>query len=215
MAASETKAFRCKINDWYGLHNGFMLNLRPGFTAIVGPNGAGKTTLLSQIKEKARSKNYRTLSWSNLSDGGQDAMQRMLSTGDIKALALSASSSEGQNVTINFGNIVPKINESVQKTKNDGVPLFVFLDGIDSGLSIDRLQDIISLFQLIEKDAGVHPGGAEHPVYVLAAVNQYELARGYCIDARTGRPVSFADYTDYAKFITTYFDGKAHTGSKT
>lgn len=48
-----TKGFRCKINDWYGIHQGFNLLLRPGYTALVGPNGAGKSTLLRQIKELA------------------------------------------------------------------------------------------------------------------------------------------------------------------
>ena len=33
---------RFKVKDWYNLHNGFYVNLRPGYTALVGPNGAGK-----------------------------------------------------------------------------------------------------------------------------------------------------------------------------
>lgn len=42
------------IKDWYGLHRGFSLEIKPGFTALVGPNGAGKTTMLQQIREFAQ-----------------------------------------------------------------------------------------------------------------------------------------------------------------
>lgn len=205
--------FRCKIDDWYGLHRGFTLNLRPGCTAVVGPNGAGKTTLLNQVEEKARAKSYRTFRYANLSDGGDAAMQLRLFRGDISGLARSACSSEGQNVALNIGDAAQSISGLVRETKADGKPLFVFLDGVDSGLSIDLLLDVENLFRTIERDAGVSPGGADHPVYVLAAVNQYELAKGRCIDARTGKPVSFADYGDYARFITGYFDRPEHAAA--
>ena len=60
---------RFKINDEYNLHNGFFLNLKPGYTALVGPNGAGKTTLLRQINDYAISKNIPMIDYSNLTDG--------------------------------------------------------------------------------------------------------------------------------------------------
>lgn len=44
---------RIKINDDFGIHSGFFLNLKPGYTPLVGPNGAGKTTLLRQLREYA------------------------------------------------------------------------------------------------------------------------------------------------------------------
>ena len=57
--------FRCKIEDWYGIHPGFPLSLRPGYTALVGPNGAGKTTLLRQVEEIAKAKGYDVFYYSN------------------------------------------------------------------------------------------------------------------------------------------------------
>ena len=69
---------RIKIKDWHGLHNGFYLNLRPGYTALVGPNGAGKSTLLRQLKEYANSKKITVIYYSNLEDGRHIARQRYL-----------------------------------------------------------------------------------------------------------------------------------------
>ena len=40
---------RIKINDDFGIHSGFFLNLKPGYTPLVGPNGAGKTTTFYMI----------------------------------------------------------------------------------------------------------------------------------------------------------------------
>ena len=55
---------KIRIADWHNLHDGFELEIQPGFTALVGPNGAGKTTMLRQIKAFAQEKS--TNSWAIL-----------------------------------------------------------------------------------------------------------------------------------------------------
>lgn len=127
--------FRCKIPDWYGIHSGFNLLLRPGYTALVGPNGAGKTTLLLQLEEIAKKRGYEVFHYSNARDGGDRAKQLYLSHGDMEYFATSACSSEGEQVSLNFGKVVGKIGQLVKKSVGNGTPLFILLDGLDSGKS--------------------------------------------------------------------------------
>ena len=197
--------FEFDVPDWYGLHGGFRLSVQPGRTAIVGPNGAGKTTLLQQAEDAARDARMKVFKYSNLADGGDAAMQASLLRGDMSLLATAASSSEGEKVALNFGQAVGRIGKAVAESTKDGVPLLVLLDGLDSGASIDRLRELSSLFGLIERDATNRAGGS-HRVYILDAVNQYELAKGRCVDARTGKEIRFGSYDEYADFITGYFD---------
>ena len=179
--------FRCKIPDWYGIHSGFNLLLRPGYTALVGPNGAGKTTLLLQLEEIAKERGYEVFHYSNLRDGGENARQQYLREGRLDYLAT-------------------RIGGLVRKSVESNTPLFILLDGLDSGASIDRNRELMGLFRLMERDAGVMPGGTEHELYIVAAVNSYELARYSCVDVRTGESLSFGNYADYAKYICNYFD---------
>lgn len=192
--------FRAKIKDWYEIHNGFTLTLEPGFTALVGPNGAGKTTLLRQLADIARERKYRAFRYDNLHDGGGTATQSYMLAGDVTMFATSVTASEGEALALNFGNVVGKIGREIRKTADDDVPLFILLDGLDSGASIDRCQELIGLFDMIERDIRRNP---EHiaPVYLVAAVNSYELAKGRCVDVRTGKKKKFSSYDQYADYI--------------
>lgn len=200
--------FRCKIEDWHGIHSGYTLTLHPGYTALVGPNGAGKTTLLHQLQKIAKKRGYKTFFYSNLTDGGDKAMSECLFYGDVAFAATAMTSSEGERIAQCFGNKLGEIGRLVRNAIAEDVPLFILLDGLDSGASIDRLNDLMSVFSLIEKDAGVQPGGAEHAVYIVAAVNNYALAKHACVDVRTGKSLSFGDYSEYERFICGYFQDK-------
>lgn len=197
--------FRCKIEDWYGIHPGFPLSLRPGYTALVGPNGAGKTTLLRQVEEIAKAKGYDVFYYSNQEDGGSTSMERNMLQDNLQFVATAMCSSEGERVAMSFADILPKLGSRVRKDIAEDKPLFILLDGLDSGASIDRTREMMNLFELIERDAGVQPGGAEHEVYILAAVNSYEMARRRCINVRTGESMMFGGYEEYANFICSYF----------
>jgi len=200
--------FICKIEDWHGLHGGYTLRLRPGYTALVGSNGAGKTTLLSQLKEIAKDRGFNVLSYSNLRDGGGNSMQKSLSEGDLEFLATAVSSSEGEQVYMNFGRAVKSIGKAVAQYKKDNTPLLVLLDAIDSGASIDRQREIRELMSCIERDIGVL--GNANPqveIYIVAAVNTYELAAAApCVDVRDEKQYSFTSYSEYADFICRFFD---------
>lgn len=198
--------FRCKIEDWRGIHDGYWLTLRPGYTALVGPNGAGKTTLLRQLKEIAEKRGYLVVHYSNLTDGGHAARQGYLENGSISLLATAALSSEGENITINFGPTVRRIGQYITRSVREEKDLMILLDSLDSGASIDRMRELMNLFDMILRDHGV----ADHSrpdlgLYIVNAVNAYELARGrLCVDPRTGKSVVFGSYEDYAGFICSY-----------
>lgn len=200
--------FRCKIEDWYGIHPGFTLSLRPGYTALVGPNGAGKTTLLRQVEEIAKAKGYDVFYYSNQEEGGSTSMERNVMRDNLEFVATAICSSEGERIAMAFGDILPQLGSRVRKDIAENKPLFILLDGLDSGASIDRTRELMSLFELIERDAGVQPGGAEHEVYILAAVNSYEMACRRCVNVRTGESMMFGRYEEYAAFICSFFGDK-------
>ena len=76
---------RIKIDDDFGIHSGFFLNLKPGYTPLVGPNGAGKTTLLRQLREYANGHGIMVFDYSNLVHGGGSAMDKYLWSGNMIA----------------------------------------------------------------------------------------------------------------------------------
>lgn len=190
------------VEDWHDLHKGFLLELEPGFTALVGPNGAGKTTMLQQIKEHARKEGVEVWEYSNVRDGGQTARSQYQLTGDIANLAASLTASEGENVSLNFSNKVGELGARVRRAAAEKKPLIVLLDAIDSGASIDRARELRSLFDLIyEQDISK---GAE--VYSVMAVNSYELAKdpADCVNVRNGKHIRFRSYDAYAKFVCSF-----------
>lgn len=187
---------KIKINDWYGLHDGFTLTLKPGYTAIVGPNGAGKTTLLNQIKQYAEGQGIPVWEYSNVRDG-QMANDKYALAGKMELVATNMVSSEGEQVAINFGQAVSALGRFVTKTKGT---IVILLDAIDSGASIDRARDIRDLFDMVlENEKG-------RDVYIIMAVNHYELAKAPadCVHARTGGHLAFDSYDAYADFVVNF-----------
>lgn len=192
---------KIRIEDWYELHNGFTLDLKPGITCFVGPNGAGKTTLLSQLKEYARKNNILMWEYSNYTDGPHEDYW-YLESGKTEMFATAACSSEGEKVALHFSGRVGKMGKAIREAHKAHKPIFVFLDAIDSGASIDRARDIMNLFKAINEDI---KDGTE--AYVIVAINHYELTESpvRCVNCRTGKEVKFSCYEDYAEFICTFF----------
>ena len=193
---------RIKIKDWYDIHSGYTLSLQPGVTALVGPNGAGKTTLLTQLrdyaKNTARAKRFKVLDYSNIVDGGDKAMQSYLSSGDMTRLATSMTSSEGERIIVHLSCFVPKIKPAIEEVEREGKTLLILIDAIDSGMSIDKLRDIAGMLNMIAKDI------EGKNVYLVISTNNYELAKGRCLNPRTGKYVSFGSYAEYADFICSF-----------
>lgn len=116
-------------------------------------------------------------------------------------LATLATSSEGEQIAMNFGQECKKLGQAVAECKTEGKNLLVLLDAIDSGASIDRLKDYISLFDMVADDCK----NSNIECYILVSVNSYELVKDrVCKDVRTGKDEKFSSYDDYSNFICNY-----------
>lgn len=165
----------------------------PGVTVLVGCNGSGKTTLINIIRTQLENEEIKYISFDNLRDGGYYAKERAGFYGDAKFLATSLTSSEGENIILNMSNIVQKIGNYARLDKKE---LWVLLDAVDSGLSIDNIIDLKDLFNLIINT------NTDKDVYIIISANEYELAREeQCFDVYSLKYITFKDYEDYRKFI--------------
>lgn len=186
--------------------------IKPGVTVLVGCNGIGKTTLLKNLKDELKKENIPVIEYNNLLDGGSSGIESMLFHGDTSFAATAMCSSEGENILINLGQFFTKLRQFIRTgTDKDDVvrKLFperfgeittnerwILLDAVDSGLSIDNVVELKTLFDLIIKDAG------EKEVYIIVSANGYEMANGEpCFDAYNMKYVKFKDYGEYRDFV--------------
>lgn len=172
------------------------ITIRPGITVLVGCNGAGKSTLIRQMKQQLITQNIPMIAYDNLNDGGDRAKSSAGFFGDIQFLATAILSSEGENIMMNIGNFVKKLGAFMRRNQ-DASEMWVFLDAVDSGFSIDNIDECKHfLYDVVLKDA------ADRNVYIVISANAYEFARGEaCFDVQSGLYVQFYDYEDYRNFV--------------
>lgn len=173
------------------------IEIQPGLTVLVGCNGSGKTTLLHQLRHELKNNDITYIDFDNLTNGGSYARSEAGFVGDISFLATSVCSSEGENIIMNIGKVAASIGSTIRENR-DSKELWILLDAIDSGLSVDNVIEIKNLFNLIIEDAGKNNTN----VYIVISANEYELARGeQCFDVYNGKYITFEDYEAYRKFI--------------
>ena len=172
------------------------LTLEPGVTVLVGCNGMGKTTLLHQLEASLKKEEIPVFKFDNLTEGGSRARSKFGFQQNFELLATAMCSSEGENIIINMGQTAGAIGAFSRKYK-DHPELWILLDAIDSGLSVDNIVDIKEyLFKTIIDD------NKHKDVYIVVSANEYELARGEnCLDVYSGKTLQFKDYEDYRSFI--------------
>jgi hypothetical protein len=174
--------------------------IKPGLTVLVGCNGIGKTTFLQQLEYDLKEKKEKYISYNNLLDGGSHARQAALDRNDIGFLATAATSSEGENINLNICSFASKLGHLIRKKLDqDDKKVFILLDAIDSGLSIDYIIDIKEhLFDFVVKDC--KKKGID--IYFVVSANSYEMAReSDCFDVYEGKYKKFKDYEEYREFI--------------
>lgn len=186
------------IDAGFNLFSGENIYLEPGVTVLVGCNGYGKTTFLRMLKQMLENESIPFVSFDNLSEGGSHARSKAGWHGDYEFLATSLTSSEGENINLNLGNTMRDIARAQLANKN-AEKFFIFMDAVDSGLSIDNIADLLDMFPFIMEH---HPNSAAE-VYIIVSANTYEMARSceQCLDVHTGKYRSFKDYDDYRVFI--------------
>lgn len=174
------------------------IEFKVGVTVLVGCNGSGKTTLLRQLARKLDNKDLLYVKYNNLTDGGSNARSKAIHYGNMEFLAASMCSSEGENIAMNLGNVARQIRQlSNTCHKHNLKQLFVLIDGIDSGMSIDTIEDVKKyLFIPVLED------NDDLEVYIIVSANDYTMAKDeQCFDVYTGNYRTFKDYDDYRNFI--------------
>lgn len=184
------------------------VSIKEGLTILCGCNGSGKSTLLKQLKDHLDENNIPCITYNNLYDGGDRARDLLGEMGDYKALATGLISSEGENITQNVGRFASKLGEFIRRNTN-APEVFVLLDAVDSGLSIDNIITLKDLCELV-----IHDGNRRGiKVYVLVSANSYELARGeQCLDTPNLTYRKFKDYEEYREYIIQTRDNKEKDG---
>lgn len=215
------------INTWrdpYG--EGFSIcrfkqvTIKSGLTVLVGCNGIGKTTMLHNIQSELKKKNIPCHLFDNLNDGGANSRSMAAFNEDWAFLATSASSSEGENINMNIGNLASKLKEFMVTGRisdrftrigdafakisgseykvPDSKERWLLLDAIDSGFSIDNVVETKDFFKMVIKDYADHG----YELFIVVSANEYELASGEdCFDVTTGKYIRFGNYDEFKKFI--------------
>ena len=191
-----------KLNkDYYDegveLFNKTEIEFNPGLTVLVGCNGAGKSTLINHLRYNLSLNDIPHLKYDNLVNGGNIAREDAMKIGDMKKVILLSTSSEGENILINFGDFIEKVGRKVKWCiENNEKELWILCDAVDSGFSIDNIIQFKSVCSLILKDA------KNLDVYIIAAANSYEMANSEnCLDVYNGKYRTFKSYNTYKNFI--------------
>ncbi|MEG1565364.1 MAG: AAA family ATPase [Bacilli bacterium] len=184
------------------LYKSSFIDLSNGATVIIGHNGSGKTTLLRQIETYCKDNTIPFIKYDNYGDGGSAAKEHYGFTGDFASLAATSFHSEGEQIFYNFGKIVKKMGAFVEQNK-DLEKIFILLDALDSGLDIEGIEQIKSIFNIIMSERE----GKE--TYILITANNYGLIHNMqCYDVVSGEHKLFTDFEDYKKFILKQYEEK-------
>lgn len=190
------------IRDYYDrnekIYDKTSVEFKPGLTVLVGCNGSGKTTLLRQIKGGCKKNELPVMEFDNYHDGGSSAISYAGSIGDYSKVAKDLCSSEGERISGNMAMVAGRIGRFVRDNSDAG-KLFILLDAVDSGLSVDNVielkRDLFSFVITDCTDKGIE-------IYLIVSANEYELARGeQCFDVSSCKYVKINSYDEYRDVI--------------
>ena len=171
------------------------VEFHPGLTTLIGCNGSGKTTLMLLIKDKLRQdKDVLVLSYDDRFEGGSNLMGALAFRDDMSGVASMFMSSEGERIIRGVGYFARGIRKRIQKANPKEI--WILLDAVGSGLSIDGIQDVKDFANAVIMDnRGVL-------VYFVVSTNEYEFTIGADnIDVTTFRHLKFKDYDEYRDYI--------------
>lgn len=107
-------------------------------------------------------------------------------------------SSNGESVIRRLNGAIEAIEMFTKKAVQEQVPLWIFIDDVDAGTSIDVIAKVKA--NLIEADNYLNKHNLEH--YIIVTSNSFEFARDmYCLYARNMKQVTVSDYEEYKKFV--------------
>ncbi len=188
---------------------GSVYALNPGITILTGCNGYGKTTTINEMKQWCDHNEYEYYYFGGNADGGSKFKAQCTLNGDFRSLANFISSSEGEQLLAVFTKFCQKTLSKSVKCAENQKPFILFIDAIDSGLSVDSISMVRSFLIRFMHDA-INKYDAE--VYIVSASNSFEMCRSdnlsekdrhsfRCMDPYAFKDVSFKSYNRYVNFI--------------
>ena len=189
-----------------------------GITMLIGSNGSGKTTALSQIRslfsteddlvtkwgQIDKNDSIRSLYSSYLYDNVYEekfAKERWTHSDQMERVAQTFGNSEGQDMYDFLYYRIEEIGRAVTKAiQNNKKGIFILLDGLDSGLSLDIIykirKDVLEFIVETEKKR------SNLEVYIVCSANSYEFCNNYdCIDVTNQKHITFTNYENYEKYF--------------
>lgn len=183
-------------------------------TCLIGCNGTGKTTIVKEIEATIRRRNayeirgkymdfrgcfkdeeYNDeiyLSFNKHSKFVNSEQDALINTG------LLSCSSTGEGVLHRYGMTLPTLGDEIRNPKNKGKKLYLFFDDCDAGTSIDMIQDIKDVFNLIINDCKQN----EITYYIILTANSYEMCKDAdCISVHNFEHKKFNSYEEYKQFV--------------
>ena len=172
------------------------IELKPGITVLVGCNGAGKSTLLRMLKRKLEQENVPCLYYDSNSavDGaaGEAVMRN-----DFQTVASMMMGSEGEKIKTRAATFASNLGYFALRQHAGAKELWILIDSIDSGFSIDNIIDLKrDLFgTVLDSTKG-------KDVYIVVSANSYEMAAGeQCYDVQSCKYRAFSGYNTYRNFV--------------
>ena len=177
------------------LYDKSTVSFSPGLTVLVGCNGSGKSTLLMLLKDQLREDDsVLMMEYDDRYNGGTNRIGELMFHGNTTAAANMFCSSEGERIQQSVGYFVSRLGKELRSKRHKEV--WVLLDAVSSGLSIDNAVEIKEFVQFVQ---GENPGT---DIYFVVSTNEYEFASGTdCINVTSLRHRRFRSYNDYRKFI--------------
>ena len=167
----------------------------PGVTVLVGCNRSGKTTLVRRMRDLLRNEGVPSISL--LKQNIEGMLSELEFRGDIGALTTQVSrgsTSEGEFAKLAFAHLLPQVRHTIEKATDEA---WVFLDGLDSSLSEDQLDQVRDLADAIVESA---PPGIE--TYVVMTTNQFTLAKDRrCLRVTDGKEVRLDTFRAYRSCV--------------
>lgn len=209
----EFKIHRKYYEDGRQLYKKASIILEPGITVLIGCNGAGKTTLQTAIYDDLRMKSIPVIRYDNLEKGGSNSLGELMWKADYSTAAQLWCDSEGEAITDNLVRYAAHLKYFIEhgyEKLSDFERLFrddpgdsesnerwILFDAIDSGLSIDQVQDVKAYFFSALKDLA-----REHDLYIIVTANEYEMCRGeQCFSVSESKYVPINSYEEYSAAI--------------
>ena len=190
----------CPFDDNEMIYTSNEVKILSGLTVLVGCNGSGKSTLLHLLKAQLNDiEDIAVLKYDNLTEGGANAKESAGWHDNLELLTTLITSSEGEQIIINLGQTARAIKQFVRNHAKDCKELWILIDAIDSGLSIDNIVAIKEhLFKAVIDDIR----NQDCVPYIVVSANSYELCcNADCLDVRSGLHRAFKSYDDYKDFI--------------